>query len=70
MKKFINRFKELVTLENEYQNLEFMLYSGKIEDIKLNEYLLTLPQKQYDIVSYKFINQINNPPYVIVIERK
>ena len=44
--------------------------SGKIEDIKLNEYVSLLPQKLYDVVSYRFINQINNPPYVIVIERK
>lgn len=44
--------------------------SGKIEDVKLNEYVSLLPQKLYDVVSYRFINQINNPPYVIVIERK
>lgn len=44
--------------------------SGKIEEEKLNEYIKTLNQKQYDVISYKFINQINNPPYCIVIERK
>ena len=44
--------------------------NGKIEEINLLEYLKTLNQKQYDVVTYKFINQINNPPYCIVIERK
>lgn len=44
--------------------------SGKIEDEKINEYIKTLNQKQYDVVSYRFLNQINNPPYCIVIERK
>ena len=44
--------------------------SGKIEDEKLNEYIKTLNQKQYDVISYRFLNQINNPPYCIVIERK
>ena len=44
--------------------------NGKIEDIKINEYLKTLSQKYYDVVSYKFVNQINNPPYCVVIERK
>ncbi len=44
--------------------------SGKIEEEKLNEYIKTLSQKQYDVVSYRFLNQINNPPYCIVIERK
>ena len=44
--------------------------NGKIEEEKLLEYIKTLSQKQYDVISYKFINQINNPPYCIVIERK
>lgn len=43
---------------------------GKIESTYINEYVATLNQKQYDVVTYKFLNQVNNPPYVIVIERK
>ena len=70
----INAINNSLSLLEEKGVIVLVVYpgheSGKIEDIKLNEYLLTLPQKQYDIVSYKFINQINNPPYVIVIERK
>ena len=43
---------------------------GLIESVKVLEYVKTLPQKEYDVVKYEFINQINNPPFVIVIERK
>lgn len=42
---------------------------GKIESIDLINYLKEINQKEYDIVRYDFINQINNPPFGIVIER-
>lgn len=42
---------------------------GKIESIDLLEFLKDIDQKNYDIVRYDFINQINNPPFAIVIER-
>lgn len=45
-------------------------HEGSIESNEVKKYVSTLNQKQYDVVSYNFINQINNPPYVIVIERK
>lgn len=43
---------------------------GKVEDEKISEFVSFLPQKQYDVITYKFINQINNPPYALIIERK
>ena len=43
---------------------------GYIESKELLEYLREINQKDYDIIRYDFINQINNPPYCIVIERK
>ena len=43
---------------------------GEIEAFELEKFVKTIPQKEYDVVKYQFINQINNPPYVIVIERK
>lgn len=43
---------------------------GKIENEKIMEFVKKLPQKKYDVVSYKFENQINNPPYALLIERK
>ena len=43
---------------------------GKNEEIAINDYVRNLDQKMYEVVLYKFINQINNPPYVIMIEKK
>ena len=42
---------------------------GMDESIKVEEYLKTLDQKKYSVVTYKFINQINNPPFIIAVER-
>lgn len=43
--------------------------SGMEESIELEKYLTSLNQKIYSVVCYKFINQINDPPFVFVIER-
>lgn len=42
---------------------------GFIESKELIEYLKNINQKEYDIVRYDFINQINNPPFAIIIEK-
>ena len=43
---------------------------GKEEYNSVIEYLKTLDQKKFNIFEISFINQINNPPKLIVIERK
>ena len=43
---------------------------GQQESIEVENFVKTLPQKKYDVVKYQFLNQINNPPYVIVIESR
>lgn len=42
---------------------------GYIESKELLEYLRGINQKDYDIIRYDFINQINNPPFALIIER-
>ena len=42
---------------------------GYKESVELLEFLRTIDQKYYDIVRYDFINQINNPPFAIIIEK-
>lgn len=42
---------------------------GYIESKELLEYLRGINQKEYDIVRYDFINQINHPPFAVIIER-
>lgn len=43
---------------------------GKKESIYVEDYLRELPQKDYSIMKYDFINQKNDPPYVIKIIKK
>lgn len=43
---------------------------GYQEAIELEEYLRKLDQKEYDVLKYQYINQINNPPYLVAIWRK
>lgn len=43
---------------------------GFEEKEKLLEFLSTIDQKEADVVKMEFINQINNPPLLIAIEKK
>lgn len=42
---------------------------GKNEAIVVVEYLSSLPQKDYEVVKYEFINRVNNPPFLVAIRR-
>lgn len=42
---------------------------GLKESIELGKYLKTINQKEFDIVKYEFINQINYPPYLYIIQK-
>lgn len=43
--------------------------SGLKESIELESFLKEVNQKKFTILKFDFINQINNPPYTIAIER-
>ncbi|SHJ48167.1 tRNA (mnm(5)s(2)U34)-methyltransferase [Paramaledivibacter caminithermalis] len=43
---------------------------GREEKKRLLEYLCTIDQKQANVLKMEFINQINNPPLLVVIEKK
>lgn len=43
---------------------------GKEEKNAVTEYVSQLSQKEYNVLRYGFINQKNNPPFLIVIEKK
>ena len=70
----ISSLKKALMLLKEKGIIVLVVYeghdSGKIESSKVMEFVSSLSQKEYDVVTYRFVNQINNPPYVIVIERK
>lgn len=42
---------------------------GETELNCLEKYAADLPQKQYTVIRYQILNQINNPPLVIAIEK-
>lgn len=50
-----------------------VIYPGHEEGYKelthLYQYLENLSQKEYTIINFKYVNQINNPPQIIIIER-
>ena len=43
---------------------------GLIESIEVEKYVRTLNQKEFDVIKYDFINQINNPPFLLAIRRR
>ena len=43
---------------------------GLKESIEVEKYLKLLNQKEYDVIKYDFINQINNPPYLLGIRKR
>lgn len=42
---------------------------GQIEKAQLMEELVQWPQRDWQVLQYQFINQINRPPYVVVLEK-
>lgn len=43
---------------------------GEQELAMISEFCQTLPQKEYNVLSYQFINQANQPPILYCIEKK
>ncbi len=45
-------------------------HKGGLEEFNLiNDYLKKLNQKEYNVLKYEFVNQINKPPKVFVVEK-
>lgn len=43
-----------------------------MEDLKniIDEFVVELPQEEYNVLTYKFVNQVNHPPYLYLIQKK
>lgn len=54
--------------------ITIMVYEGHEEGFKeakrLKEELPKINQKEYDVVKYEFVNQINYPPYLYIIQKR
>ena len=66
--------KKALELLDDKGIIAFVVYpgheSGKIEANELEIFVNSLNQKEYDVIKYQFVNQINNPPYALIIERR
>lgn len=73
-KEVIEAIKKILDLAQKGTLIVITLYpghmEGKEESIHIEEYLTEISQKEYSILKYSFINQKNNPPYVIKITKK
>ncbi|WP_226656156.1 class I SAM-dependent methyltransferase [Pseudalkalibacillus hwajinpoensis] len=43
---------------------------GKMESEKVTKFTTGLNQSDYQVLKYQFINQINDPPYILAISKK
>ncbi len=43
---------------------------GQVERDALLDYVTNLDQKKAHVLQYRFMNQVNNPPFIIAIEKK
>ncbi|TKD68007.1 class I SAM-dependent methyltransferase [Pseudalkalibacillus hwajinpoensis] len=43
---------------------------GKVESELVTNYTAELSQSEYQVLKYQFINQINEPPYILAISKK
>lgn len=43
---------------------------GQVERDALLDYVTSLDQKKAHVLQYRFMNQVNNPPFIIAIEKK
>lgn len=73
-KDVIEAIKKILDLSQEGTLIILTFYpghdEGRKESIYVEEYITELSQKQYSILKYSFINQKNNPPYVVKILKK
>jgi SAM-dependent methyltransferase len=43
---------------------------GREEADAVEQWVSQLPQSQFNVLSYRFINQKNNPPFLVAVEKK
>jgi len=70
----IPAIEQSLTLLRKGGLISLMVYygheGGKEEKEQVARFVNELPQKEYHVLQYKFVNQKNNPPYLYVIEKR
>ena len=69
----ISAIKDSLTLLLKKGVMAICLYpghpEGKKESIEVLEFVKGLNQKEFEVLKYEFINQVNEPPFLICIEK-
>ena len=72
-KSTINSLKDALKILKRNGLITIIIYPGHsegyTESIEITNYLKTLNQKEYEVLKYEFINQINMPPYAYIIQK-
>jgi len=70
----IPAIEQSLTLLRKGGLISLMIYhgheGGKEEKEQVARFVNELPQKEYHVLQYKFVNQKNDPPYLYVIEKR
>lgn len=70
----VQAIKQALSLIKKGGVVSIMVYYGHPgtngEKEVVDELVRNLPQQEFDTLLYKFVNQINNPPYLYLIKRK
>lgn len=70
----IEALKNSLPLLRKQGIISLMVYwgheGGKDEKEAVDVFVRELPQDEYTVLSYQFVNQMNNPPYLYIIEKK
>lgn len=72
-KSTINSIKKALKIMANYSLMLITSYighpGGGEENLALNKFLSSLNQRVFNVVKYEFINQLNNPPVLYVVEK-
>ncbi|MCT8975549.1 class I SAM-dependent methyltransferase [Clostridium sp. CX1] len=70
----INSLKESIDLLNSGGIITIALYrgheEGKREETAVLDFVENLPKEVFGVMLHSYVNRLNNPPYLIVIEKK
>lgn len=73
-KDVIESLIQALSLLNDRGHILITFYPGHPEGKKESEEVIAfldgLNQKEYNVLKFDFINQVNNPPFVVMVEKK
>lgn len=65
----INQLLDLIVVSGVITIVIYIEHDNGNEASKVEEFIMALPQRNFSVIKYENINQINYPPYLIAIEK-